>query len=56
MRDREKRQEAIAKGGIVANLDRSMSETWTSGVRNELTRIEAMGTFRLDVAQNILVE
>jgi Rad51 len=53
--DREKRQEAIAKGSIVAEVDRRVSETWSSSVRIELGRNEAQGSFWVAIAQHVTV-
>lgn len=53
LRDQEKRQEAVAKGRLLAELDRSGAENWTSEVREALRRIGAEGSFGFSVSTTV---
>lgn len=54
--DREKRQDVVSKGKFVAEVDRSGSETWTAGVREKWSLIEAGGSFQFSIRTGVSVE
>jgi Rad51 len=56
LRDRENRQCEVAKGRVAIELDRSMSELWTSSVRSELDRFEDRGRFRMQIRQDLALD
>lgn len=56
LRDREKRQEAVAKGRFVVEVDRSGSEGWTADVKEEWRRLETGGSFKFSIGTGVAVE
>lgn len=56
LRDREKRQEAVAKGRFVVEVDRSGSDRWTADVNEGLRRLKAGGSFTFNLGPVVVVE
>ena len=56
LRDQKKRQDAVAKMKFVAEVDRSRSEIWTTGVKEEWKKMEAGGSFRFGFDTAVPVE
>lgn len=53
LRDQGKRQDAVGRGGFVAEVDRSGSETWPASVKEECRRMEAVGSFRFSIGMSL---
>ena len=53
--DRAKRQEALAKGRFVVEIDHGGAERWTSDVRDALRRLEVEGSFVMSNGTTVAV-
>lgn len=55
LRDREKRQDSVAKERFMAEVDRSTIETWTAGLKEGWRKMETGGSFRFSVGTGVTI-
>ena len=55
LRDRDRRQEAVAKGRFMVGVDHGGIENWTSETKDRLRRQEREGMFQLDIGETVSV-
>jgi DNA-repair protein XRCC2 len=56
LRDREKRQDVVARGKFVAEVDRSGIESWTANVKEAWRNMEAGGSFCFSNCAGVIMQ
>jgi len=56
LRDREKRQDVVARGRFVAEVDRSGIESWTANVKEAWRNMEAGGSFYFTNCAGVIMQ